>query len=137
MSILVFDVGENIIGVQNTNGGRYISYRGEKRINAIERLEKAHEIVTYNGNRYDLEKINELSLSLRGSSFVPPKKHTDIREEYWPNILGSSLGNTFKENIKKSREFPDTHEGSNQADVYMTLMLWKKLKTLNKHKDGP
>jgi CRISPR/Cas system-associated protein Cas10 (large subunit of type III CRISPR-Cas system) len=137
MSILVFDVGENIIGVQNTNGGRYIPYRGEKRINAIERLEKAHEIVTYNGNLYDLKKVNELSHSLRGFSFTPPKKHTDIREEYWPNIWGSNLYNTFKENIKKSREFPDTYEGSNQADVYMTLMLWKKLKTLNKHKDAP
>jgi len=125
MPTLVFDVGMSIIGIQNSNGGRYIPYYGDGRKKALERLERACEIVTYNGNRYDLKELNTLSLSLRGKGFKAPKNHIDIREKFWPNILGKCLGDTFNDNVASSRVFPDTYEGSNQADVYRTWMLWK------------
>jgi hypothetical protein len=125
--ILVFDVGQNLIGIRSVNG-RYRSYYGDRRILALQRLKKASEIVSYNGNRYDLPELNEVSKKLLGCEFQHSGIHTDIQEVYWPNILGSSLENTYAKEIGKEVPFPDSHEGSNQRDVYLTLALWKKHK---------
>ena len=43
-------------------------------------------------------------------------------------IRGSSLENTYKIQFGACPEFPDTHEGSNQRDVYMTFKLWEAWK---------
>lgn len=122
---LVVDVGETIIGIQNPNGGAYIGYRSEKRVRALERLEKADEVVTYNGNRYDIQELNRLSRELRRCKFLMNGLHTDMSEICWPGILGSSLADTFREHSLAPRIFPDTYEGSNRRDVYMTMALWK------------
>ncbi|MEH8016603.1 hypothetical protein MN202_05130 [Rheinheimera muenzenbergensis] len=132
--ILVVDYGETIIGIQNANGGKYIPYFDEKRIRALERLEQADEVVTYNGNRYDIGKLNNLSIMLRGREFLIAGIHTDMRELCWPGIIGSSLESTFNKYYDQSRVFPDTYEGSNQKDVYMTLMLWRYWKKLGRFK---
>lgn len=128
MNILVFDVGQSIIGIQRSQHGRYIPYYGDDRIKALERLEKSDQIVTFNGNRYDIDELNKLSMTLRGKEFKPPELHFDMSEIYWPNILGSSLINTFSDYFESDKKFPDTYEGSNAADVYMTLMLFRRWK---------
>jgi len=124
-NILVVDVGESILGLQRVHHGRYVPYYGENRIRALERLEQADEVVTYNGNRYDIEKLNELSLRLRRKEFRMRGIHTDMQDLCWPRILGSSLSNTYAHYCGTKKAFPDTYEGSNRCDVYRTLMLWR------------
>jgi hypothetical protein len=133
---LVVDVGESIIGVQDARRGRYFAYYGDKRIRALERLEEADEVITYNGNRYDIDKLNKLSIQLRGINFCMQGIHTDMRELCWPGILGSNLLSTYEKHIGIAFDFPDTYEGSNRSDVYMTKMLWlhwKKHGSFNEH----
>ena len=124
LKTLVVDVGQSIVGIQNARQGRYIAYYGDNRRRALERLENSDEIVTYNGNRYDIHELDKLSNKLRGMSFRMTGVHTDMQELCWPEILGSNLASTFRKHIGVEREFPDTYEGSNQRDVYMTKMLW-------------
>lgn len=131
MKTLVVDVGQSIIGIQPVRFGRYIPYYGDKRIRALERLEEADEIVTYNGNEYDISELNKISTCLRGKPFTTLGGHIDMREICWPNIWGSNLTDTFKKYCIEQREFPKTYEGSNNSDVFMTLCLWRYWK---KHK---
>lgn len=124
---LVVDVGTTIIGIRAVNG-RYFAYYEEKRIRALERLESAVEIITYNGKQYDFMELDKLSRRLRSKPFSPKGSHTDIRELFWPGILGSSLNITFNKNLGDCHKFPDTYEGSNMKDVYQTLALWRHLR---------
>jgi hypothetical protein len=41
--------------------------------------------------------------------------------------MGSSLANAYKKQFGEFPEFPDTHEGSCEGDVYMTMTfkLWE------------
>ncbi|MBL1270857.1 MAG: hypothetical protein COB25_000270 [Oceanospirillales bacterium] len=121
---LVVDVGQSIVGIQNARRGRYIAYYGDKRRRALERLEDADEVITYNGNGYDISELDKLSAELRGTQFCMTGMHTDMRELCWPGILGANLTSTYREHIGVEREFSDTYEGSNQSDVFMTKMLW-------------
>ncbi|PSJ18149.1 ribonuclease H-like domain-containing protein [Nitrosomonas supralitoralis] len=130
--ILVVDVGESIIGIQPVKFGRYIPYYGDKRVRALERLEDAGEVVTYNGNEYDIRELNKLSIRLRNTDFIMRGIHTDMRELCWPNIWGSNLRDTYKRYCSIKTEFPDTYEGSNRSDVFRTLHLWRYWK---KHKE--
>jgi hypothetical protein len=123
--ILVVDLGQAIIGIQPVKFGKYIPYYGDKRIRAIERLERADEIITYNGKRYDLDELDKLSNLLRYKKFSFSGIHTDMREICWPNILGSNLKNTYERYCNVKKEFPETYEGSNRSDVFMTLSLWR------------
>lgn len=125
---LVVDVGQSIVGVQNARSGRYIAYYGERRRRAIERLENADEVITYNGARYDISELNKISNTIRGEKLRLSGIHTDMQKLCWPGILGSDLASTFKKHIDIEQRFPDTYEGSNQNDVYMTKMLWRHWK---------
>jgi hypothetical protein len=129
---LVVDVGQSIVGIQNARQGRYIAYYGDKRRRALERLEGADEIITYNGNRYDMPELDRMSNELRGTSFRISGVHTDMQELSWPGILGSNLASTYREHVGEEREFPNTYEGSNQSDVFMTKMLWLHWKKCGK-----
>jgi hypothetical protein len=94
-------------------------------VDALARIEAATEIVTYNGNRYDLDKMAKFAQSA-GVSFAFKGKHTDMCEICWSSrILGSSLENTFRTQFKTAPpSFPDTYEGNCECDVYMTYRLW-------------
>lgn len=118
MKSLVVDVGQSIVGIQDARRGRYFACYGDKRRRALERLEEADEVITYNGNRYDICKLDELSDKLRGTKFHMIGVHTDMRELCWPNILGSNLISTYKQHVGIKFEFPDTYEGSNRSDVF-------------------
>lgn len=126
---LVLDVGQSIIGLQKPYRGRYMPYYEQKRIHAFGRLESADEIVTYNGNGYDLDELNKLSLKLRDKDFEFLGIHTDMKEIIWPGIRGSNLSGTYSLYFSSVKKFPDTYEGSNRSDVYMTLMLWRYWKS--------
>ncbi|UAA40618.1 hypothetical protein KIH87_09875 [Paraneptunicella aestuarii] len=130
--VLVTDVGTAIVGIQGVFKGRYTPYKGTKIIRALKRLEDADEFITYNGKGtdgsgigFDLKQLNEFSLMYRDTEFSPKGTHTDMREIFWPNIIGSCLFDTFNRYCKFDREFADSYEGDNRRDVYMTLMLWK------------
>lgn len=123
---LVFDIGDDIIGIFSVVDNKYIPYRGDKMKDAVHRLLQAKEIVSYNGNNYDIERLNRLfEDAFTGFAGV----HSDMREVCWSNrIWGSSLRDTYAMQYSDSPEVPDTYEGSNERDVYETYMLWKAWK---------
>ncbi|AIY65221.1 ribonuclease H-like domain-containing protein [Pseudoalteromonas piratica] len=124
---IVFDVGTNLIGIMDTNETVYRHYYGSNRLEAIELLENATEIVSFNGKKYDIKEVNKVSIELREIPFSPKGTHTDILNKCWDYCFAGSLDKCFKEIIGADVTFPDTHLGSNEKDVYQTLMLWKHL----------
>lgn len=124
---IVFDVGGNLIGLMDAENPVYRSYYGDSRIVAIEHLESANEIITFSGLNYDIKEVNEASIKLRNKPFTPKGKHIDVMGECWEHCYGSSLAKCYKEIINVDVSFPDTHLGSNEQDVYQTLMLWNHL----------
>jgi hypothetical protein len=140
MTILVIDAGQSIVGVYSVEGREYIGYRGSRISEAIERVQNADEVITYNGEMYDLEQLGKSAgidgeLPIRG-------KHIDMQRMVWDPIVGSSLVRTYGMHFKDCPDFPfghrdsedcDDYEADNQRDVYMTLKLWElwKEKKLN------
>ena len=124
--ILILDTGQNLVGVYSVESRKYVPYRGRRIGIAIDRIEKAREIVTYNGNRYDLTELRNFKSSLGGSDLRIRGVHTDMREVCWSTrILGSNLYKTYSLHFPKTPCFPNTHEGSNRTDIYMTFKLWR------------
>jgi hypothetical protein len=140
MTTLVIDAGQSIVGVYSVEDGNYIGYRGSRISEAVERVQNADEVITYNGEMYDLEQLGRFA-GLDGE--LPLKgKHIDMQRMIWEPIVGSSLIRTYDRHFKDCPDFPfgrresadcDEYEGSNQRDVYMTLKLWEcwKDKKLN------
>jgi uncharacterized protein YprB with RNaseH-like and TPR domain len=122
---LVIDTGDDIVGVYSVGDSQFKPYRGAAIVGALARIEDAAEVITYNGGRYDLEKLAKFARSI-GVSFTLKGKHTDMREICWsPRILGTSLVDTFKQQFgRPPRRFPDTYEGNCECDVDMTYRLW-------------
>src|SRR3990172_5676164 len=122
---LVIDIGQNLVGVYSVANRKYVPYRGDRIRLAIERIEKAIEVVTYNGNRYDIVELQKFKtgLGIEGELKIRGR-HTDMQEVCWSTrILGSSLSNTYNYHFSTVPPFPDTHEGSNRTDVYKTFKL--------------
>lgn len=132
MTRLVIDTGQSIVGVYSVEDGGYIGYRGSRISEAIERVQNADEVITYNGEMYDLEQLGKFAgivgdLPIKG-------KHIDMQRIVWDPIVGSSLIKTYERHFKDCPDFPfgrggsgdcDDYEGSNQRDVYMTFKLWE------------
>ena len=132
MTRLVIDAGQSIVGVYSVEDGGYIGYRGSRIPDALERVRNADEVITYNGEMYDLEQLGKFAgivgdLPIKG-------KHIDMQRIIWEPIVGSSLISTYGLHYKDCPEFPfghrdssdcDEYEGSNQRDVYMTFKLWE------------
>jgi hypothetical protein len=128
MATLIIDTGMDIVGIFSVEDDRYTSYRGDAIASAITRIEAADEIVTYNGSVHDgwsdLVELEKLSgkpnrLSFKGT-------HADMRRICWSDrIWGCSLSNTYTKHFADCPKFSDTHEGSNERDVYMTFKLWE------------
>jgi hypothetical protein len=131
---LVIDTGVDIVGVYSVADGVYTPYRGPSIRQAIARIQQADVVVTYNGNRYDLQELAGFAGLEAGKQLQMRGKHVDMREVCWPGILGSNLSRTYSRHLTDVPAFPDTYEGSNQLDVYMTFKLWE-LWELGKLKD--
>lgn len=123
-TVLVVDTGEAIVGIYSVADARYVPYRDRYMLEAIERIEAADELVTYNGKRYDIQRLSEIA-GEHGRTFRFSAEHSDMREICWKGILGSSLRETYKRCIGVPPDFPDTYEGSNESDVYLTYRLWE------------
>lgn len=123
LGVLVVDTGQDIVGIYSVNDSRYRPYRGQEMLEALQQIEQADELVTYNGERYDLARLSEIASGV-GRTFTVRCKHSDMQRVCWGNILGSSLSSTYAQRVGVCPAFPDTYEGSNERDVYMTYALW-------------
>lgn len=124
MTTLVIDTGEQIVGIYSVEDLRYLAYRGSAIADAIQRIQAADEIVTYNGKNCDLRALGAMAgrndgLPLRGV-------HTDMRSICWSDrIWGRSLRDTYFMHFPDDVRFPETYEGNVESDVYMTWQLWE------------
>ena len=145
MTTLVVDTGQSIVGIYSAEEREYVAYRGSGFAVAIERVQGADEVITYNGTFRDLKDLGRFAgiegdLPIRG-------RHIDMQRMCWEPICGSSLFGTYSMHFDDCPQFPfgrrdselcDDYEGSNQRDVYMTLKLWELWKEgkLNLPGDG-
>jgi hypothetical protein len=124
LGTLVVDTGQNLVGIYSVAGRRYVAYRGAAIARAIRRLQTAYEVVTYNGKNHDLEKLGAFA-GLDGDLPIQGV-HTDMRSICWSDrIWGMNLTRTYAMHFTDCPLFADTHEGSNECDVYMTFKLWQ------------
>jgi hypothetical protein len=145
MTTLVIDTGQDIVGIFSVEDNKYVAYRGGNIPFAIQRIQSADEVVTYNGTEgAQWSELVELGKRAGVSGELPLKGvHSDMRSICWSDrIWGSSLSKTYLKHFDSFPNFPDTHEGSNECDVYMTLKLWElwkqgKLKILDGQEVAP
>ena len=131
MTTLVIDTGQDIVGVFRVEDGAFVAYRGKEIRVAVQRIEVADEVVTYNGKLYDLRELGKFA----GLSDDLPLKgiHTDMRSVCWSDrILGRGLYSTYAEHFPRYPIFPDPpYERSCRLDAYMTFKLWELWKQEN------
>ena len=139
MATLVIDIGQNLIGLFSVDENRYVAYRDAEIRIAIEKIESAQEVVTYNGSNYDLEELGKFAGLPAGEKLPLHGQHTDMRSICWSDrIFGKNLISTYSLHFTECPDFPNTHEGSNERDTYMTFRLWElwkqeKLKVSDGH----
>jgi hypothetical protein len=128
MTTLVVETGVSIVGIFSVEDNNYIPYRWPDDIPvALQRIAAADELVTYNGENYDLRKLGEFAGS--PGDFVLTGTHTDMRSICWSDLIaGSSLTKTYLMHFGEFPTFSDTYEGSNERDCYMTFKLWQRWK---------
>jgi len=73
MATLIVDTGINLVGVFSVEENSYVPYRDGGIKTAIRLIQAADEVVTFNGNNYDLEKLGAFAgvvgdLPLNGGS---------------------------------------------------------------------
>lgn len=126
MTTLIIDTGQDIVGVYSVEQGNYVPYRGPDFALAIQRIVTAGEVVTYNGKLHDLDDLRRKARLPVGEELLLKGTHTDMRSICWSDrILGKCLRDTYLMHFTELSDFPDTHEGSNESDVYMTFKLWE------------
>ena len=137
MGTLVIDTGTDIVGIYSVDDGTYHPYRGDDIRLALKLIACADEVVTYNGKHYDLLELGKFAgMSVQ---FPLKGKHTDMRSICWSDrIFGRDLLTTYRMHFDSCPEFPPTHEGVNNRDVYVTFKLWElwnrgELKVLDAH----
>ena len=127
MSIIVLDCGQRCVGILNVKDMTFRIYTlGIDMAAAISIIQAAEEVVTYNGEIYDLKKLGEFNglaepLPLSG-------RHSDMRSIRWDPILGSSLSGTYGEFFRYPPKVnPDAspYDWNIESDVMMTFELWK------------
>ena len=122
---LVLDVGQSIIGIYCVQHRRYDAYQDVRRIHGLRRIARAGELITYNGDRYDLTEISLLSERLGYAAFKLPPRHVDMRTVCWgPHIIGSSLENTYERQFGSIPSPSTSYEEDCRRDVRMTFELW-------------
>jgi len=126
MSTVVVDTGQDIVGILSSGEATYTAYRGTSIATAIQRIQEADEVVTYNGKNYDLGELGKFAGLPAGQGLSLNGVHTDMRSICWSDrIWGKCLRDTYFMHFTELPKFPDTHEGSNNSDVYMTFKLWE------------
>lgn len=148
VTTLVIDTGQTIVGLFSVEDVVYIPYRGRNIAKAIERVQCADEVVTYNGKCRDLEDLGGFA-GIDGN--LPIKGvHSDMRSICWSDRIGGrSLFDTYRLHfpdgscpsspfLPKGAPDCDDYEAGNRRDVYMTFRLWElwkgdQLKVLNGH----
>lgn len=142
--ILVFDVGENIVGMIDLNTDTYSHYRGPRMVDGARRILDCQGIViSFNGSTgFDRQTLatlvgiaNPAALSFRGT-------HYDMQDEAsrdrWPPepgtdpILGQNLQETYWNYFRDSPPDPpdyldDDYERDNWSDCYMAAALWRRI----------
>ncbi|OCX71258.1 hypothetical protein A6M27_14190 [Acidithiobacillus thiooxidans] len=145
--VLAFDWGVGVLGVLDINGNEYIPYHyGEEMIQGAKRIVSCvGTVVSFNGNRRDLEEISKIlglssviDLHICGEHNDMLEITSDIR---WPprpgtaSILGPGLRETYKHYFGHRTVVPPSHlsdyEANNWSDCHMTAELWKKWKLGN------
>jgi hypothetical protein len=126
MTRLVIDAGApNFLGILSISDGRYASYWGESTRIAIERIKAADQVITFNGNRYDLAERGRFpELQNLPETVV----HIDMMEESWQadqKFFGKGLKAIYLLLFGSLPSFPDTYDGDNEQDCYMTLKLFE------------
>jgi hypothetical protein len=123
---LIFDVGQTILGIYSVRRKKYVPYWKPDFARGVLRLIRAREIVSYNGNGYDLPEIGKM-LGLTKALQISGV-HIDMKEMCWPRIMGSSLRNTYRLQFSELPNSDDTYQGANECDIYMTRKLWQRWK---------
>ena len=130
---LAFDLGQNIVGIYCIEDSTYTPYMGKEKIIGAKRLIEAKEIISYNGNHYDITELKKI-LGIDEKDNIKFKgDHVDMREICWSNrIWGRDLHSTYDMHFNERASYPDTYEGDNYQDTYETFKLWQcwKLGTL-------
>ena len=129
MTTLIVDLGETVIGVYCVEDDTYIPYREPEYKIARNRIATADEVVTFNGEEYDLW-MQPLSTK-NGSKFLLSGVHTDMKIHCYGiwGCCGTKLRENFELNFGNyeipSRGYTDKYVVSNWEDVFMTLKLWE------------
>lgn len=89
MTTLVIDTGQNIIGIYSVEEHEYMAYRGSRIAEALERIQNADEVITYNGENRDLLDLARFA-GIDGD-FPLEGEHFDMQAKVWAPIFGSSL----------------------------------------------
>lgn len=125
METLVIDVGTTMVGIFFVEKAAFVPYHLGHRSVALSVLQKADEVVTYNGTKYDLWELGKLA----GMTDDLPLKgiHTDMAQICWGTWCSypKSLRHTYLKHFDYLPIFPDTYEANCACDVYMTFKLWE------------
>lgn len=133
--VLAFDTGIDVVGILEIGTGEYTAYRGLKRMaEGARRLLKAREIISYNGNRYDLKELASILGFSSVEELIIEGTHYDMQEICWNPIFGSDLVFTYEENygtspIASPDYVTDSYEIDNYRDAFRAAELyrsWKK-----------
>ena len=123
---LVLDAGvPRFMGILSISDGLYTPYYERSAGKGIERIRAADQVITFNGNRYDLT----------GRGAFPelqnlPETVTDIDMMgiCWcadHKLFGKGLKDINLLLFGSLPFFPDTYEGDNERDCRMTLKLFQ------------
>ena len=126
MAGIVIDAGSSrFLGVLSIENMKYTPYRGASIPDAITRIYAAEKLVTFNGTNYDLAPRGEFpELQNLPKSVI----HIDMMGHAWNarrEFFGKSLREIYALIFGRLPSFPDTYEGSNEQDCYMTLKLFE------------
>jgi hypothetical protein len=126
MTALVIDIGTpRFLGILSISDMKYTSYKGESTREGIARIYASDQLITFNGDRYDLAErggFPELQ------NLPPTVAHVDMMAECWQadqRFFGKGLRKIYDLLFDSVPAFPDTYEGDNELDCYMALKLFE------------
>jgi hypothetical protein len=126
MTALVIDAGTpRFLGILSVSDGKYTWYRGESIREGVARIYASDQVITFNGDRYDLAErggFPELQ------NLPPTVAHVDMMAQCWQadqEFFGKGLRQIYVLLFGGVPAFPDTYEGDNERDCYMTLKLFE------------
>jgi hypothetical protein len=126
MTTLVVDAGTpRFLGILSVETGKYTPYWSGSVSEAIDRIYAADRVVTFNGDQYDFAKAGGFPELLNLPSTVV---HIDMKPLAWAadqKFFGRGLHDIYILVFGALPLCPDTYEGDNHNDCYMTLKLFE------------